>query len=212
MRAAADLRVVPDDPEEYGEGVNKAVTDGIDHRGRGGRVWSRTWPAALGVLVAAATAYALTDGRDVAPVVIASGVVYLAASATGLRWMAWAAFGVTIPLIALTKVTDLDATLWLLVLAGALLVIGLGGRRMHPWWSFPLQTVAMLVLGAAAVIATQVNPVVGGLLVAAALLGHAAWDVYHHRAGRVVGRSLAEFCAVLDILVAMVVAFVALTP
>ncbi|GAB3631823.1 hypothetical protein GCM10027421_11760 [Microbacterium shaanxiense] len=183
--------------------------DSVDRRGR---AWSTIWPAALGVLVAAATAYALTDGRDIAPVVVASGVVYLAAAATGRRWTAWAAFGVTIPLIALTKVTDLDATLWLLVLAGILLVIGLGSRRLHPWWSFPLQTAAMLVLGAIAVIATQVNPVVGGLLVAAALLGHAAWDVYHHRTGRVVGRSLAEFCAVLDVLVAIVVAFVALAP
>jgi hypothetical protein len=33
-------------------------------------------------------------------------------------------------------------------------------------------------------------------VVAAGLLGHAAWDVYHHRAGRVVRRSLAEFCFV----------------
>jgi hypothetical protein len=184
----------------------------VDRRSRGARVWNTVWPAALGVLVASATAYALTDGRDVAPVVVASGVVYLAAAATGRRWMAWAAFGVTIPLIALTKVTDLDATLWVLVLAGVLLVIGLGNRRLRPWWSFPLQTAAMLVLGTVAVIAMQVNPVVGGLLVAAALLGHAAWDVYHHRTGRVVGRSLAEFCAVLDVLVAIVVAFVALVP
>jgi hypothetical protein len=38
----------------------------------------------------------------------------------------------------------------------------------------------------------------------------AAWDVHHHRTGRVVSRSLAEFCVVLDTLVAVVVAVVAL--
>ncbi|HEY5880231.1 MAG TPA: hypothetical protein VIU11_15085 [Nakamurella sp.] len=45
--------------------------------------WRRTWPAALGVLVAAGTAYGLTDGREVAPIVAASGLVYVAAAATG---------------------------------------------------------------------------------------------------------------------------------
>jgi hypothetical protein len=39
-------------------------------------------------------------------------------------------------------------------------------------------------------------------VVAAGLLGHAAWDVHHHRTGRVVARSLAEFCVVLDTLLA----------
>jgi hypothetical protein len=38
--------------------------------------------------------------------------------------------------------------------------------------------------------------------VAIGLLGHAGWDVYHHRANRVVVRSPAEFCFVIDTLVA----------
>jgi len=50
------------------------------------------------------------------------------------------------------------------------------------------------VAGAALV----VDPQLGAYLVAAGLLGHAAWDVDHHRANRVVVRSLAEFCLVLD--------------
>jgi hypothetical protein len=41
--------------------------------------------------------------------------------------------------------------------------------------------------------------------VSAGLLAHAAWDVYHHRTGRVVVRSMAEFCGVLDTLLALVV-------
>ncbi len=39
----------------------------------------------------------------------------------------------------------------------------------------------------------------------------AAWDVYHHRVERVVARSMAEFCAVLDTLLAFVVLGVTLT-
>ncbi|GAB2702709.1 putative membrane protein [Microbacterium marinum] len=66
----------------------------------------------------------------------------------------------------------------------------------------------MLVMGAAALLVLQLAPTVGGLLVALALLGHAAWDFYHHRARRVVSRHLAEFCGVLDVLVAILVVVV----
>jgi hypothetical protein len=41
--------------------------------------------------------------------------------------------------------------------------------------------------------------VLGGYLVAAALIGHAVLDVIVWRAREVVTRSLAEFCAVLDL-------------
>lgn len=176
-----------------------------------GRLWRMTWPAALGVLVAAGTAYELTDGRDVAAVVAASGLVYLAAAATRRRWVAWAAFGVTFALITIDKFTGFGAVPWVLALAVAVLAVGLAGRRTSPWWSLPLQTGAMLVLGATALLAISSDAALGGLLVAAALLGHAAWDIHHHRSGRVVDHSFAEFCAVLDILVAILVAVVAIS-
>jgi hypothetical protein len=178
---------------------------------RAGAWWQVAWPIALAVLVAAATAYGLTDGRDVAPVVAASGLVYLAAAATQRRWAAWVAFGIAFALISLDKFADLDAMPWLLVLAGVLVVVGPASRRAHPWWALPLQTAAMLVLGATAVVALRLEPTVGGLLVAAALLGHAAWDVHHHRTGRVVDHALARFCAVLDVAVAVLVGVVTLT-
>jgi hypothetical protein len=44
---------------------------------------------------------------------------------------------------------------------------------------------------------------------AAGLLGHAAWDVYDHRANKVAVRSLAEFCFVLDTLLAVAIVIVA---
>lgn len=180
-------------------------------RGRFRSAWPAVWPAALAVLVAAGTAVGLSDPRQVAPVVAASGLVYLAAAATGRRWVSWVAFGGTFALITLDKLLGIDGTLWMLALAAALVVVGLVGRRVRPWWALGLQSAAMVVLGAAALIAVELNPTMGGLLVAAALLGHAAWDVYHHRTNRVVSRSLAEFCAVLDVLVAIVVAVVALS-
>lgn len=178
-----------------------------DHRGL---TWHRVWPAALGVLVAASTAYGLTDARDAAPVVAASGLVYLSAGASGRRAAAWIAFAATFLLITLDKFTGLDSLSWMFVLAGVLLAVGLITRHTRPWWSFPLQAAAMLLFGAIAYFALQLNPTVGGLLVAVTLLGHAAWDIYHHRKNRVVTHSLAQFCAVLDILVAAFIAILAL--
>jgi hypothetical protein len=51
-------------------------------------------------------------------------------------------------------------------------------------------------------------PEVGAYLVALALLGHAAWDAYHYLRDRVVARSYAEFCAVLDLVVGAAVLFI----
>ncbi|HEY5879569.1 MAG TPA: hypothetical protein VIU11_11715 [Nakamurella sp.] len=89
--------------------------------------------------------------------------------------------------------------------------MGIATDRTRPWWSLPLQTAAMLVLGAIALLVIHLDTTIGGLLVAGALLGHAAWDIHHHGTGRVVDHSLAQFCAVLDILVAALVAVIALT-
>ena len=41
---------------------------------------------------------------------------------------------------------------------------------------------------------------VGRYVLAAGWLGHAAWDLWHHRTGRVVPRAWAEWCFVVDIL------------
>ena len=49
-------------------------------------------------------------------------------------------------------------------------------------------------------------------LVAAGLLGHAAWDAYHHRVNRVVVRSMAEFCLVLDTALAVAIVIVTVLP
>jgi len=52
-----------------------------------------------------------------------------------------------------------------------------------------------------------ITPEVGAYVVAAGLLGHAAWDV-HHRTNRVVVRSLAEFCLALDTALAVAIVIV----
>jgi hypothetical protein len=56
----------------------------------------------------------------------------------------------------------------------------------------------MLAFGATALVAFYEDPVLGGYLLAFALLGHAAWDAYHYLRNRIVPRSYAELCAGFD--------------
>jgi hypothetical protein len=92
-------------------------------------------------------------------------------------------------------------------IGAALLVYGLVRRSE----TLPLQTLAALAYGGVAVIALFVHPIVGGYLVAAGLIGHAAWDVYHHRTNKVVVRSMSEFCMVFDVAVTAAIIFVTVT-
>jgi hypothetical protein len=50
-------------------------------------------------------------------------------------------------------------------------------------------------------VALYVDPDLGGYLVAFALIGRAGWDAHHYLRDRVVARSYAEWCAVVDLLV-----------
>jgi len=95
---------------------------------------------------------------------------------------------------------------WALIATAAmLLAYGLirGGRR--PPAGVALQTAAMVVFAAVAIAAIHINTHWAGLLVGAGLLAHTAWDIYHYRTERVVLRSMALFCAVLDTFLAVVV-------
>jgi hypothetical protein len=57
-------------------------------------------------------------------------------------------------------------------------------------------------------VAFFVHPDLGAYLVAAGLLAHSGCDLHHYRTNRVVIRSLADFCLVLDATLALVIVFV----
>jgi hypothetical protein len=160
------------------------------------------WPTAAAVAVAALTVYDLDDGTDLAPALAASGLVYLGAAAARRPAAAWPVFGATFVLITIGKLTGADPTIVLLAVAALTAVVGLVHAGLRPPHAVPMQLLGMAVAGGLAAGALVVAPTVGAFLVAAGLLGHAAWDVHHHRTGRVVSGSLAEFCFVIDTLLA----------
>jgi hypothetical protein len=163
----------------------------------------RWWPAAAGLVTAVVAALDIAEGGvGLAPVLAASAVIYLGAAALGRPGASWPIF---LGAFVVLAVAD-DAAIWVL-LGAAVLLAGYGLLRgaARPASGLPLQVLGMAGFGLAAVVALAVSPDLGSYLVAAGLLGHAAWDVHHHRTGRVVARSLAEFCVVLDTLLAVAI-------
>jgi hypothetical protein len=150
----------------------------------------------VGLGFAALVAFDLVSGVELAPVLAASAAVYLGAAALGRPGAAWPLFFATVVVITAARLADdrLEPTWVVLGGAVALGIYGLLRGAARPGYGLPLQTLALLGFGAALV----VSPELGAYLVAAGLLGHAAWDAYHHRVNRVVVRSMAEFCLVLD--------------
>ncbi len=169
----------------------------------------RRWPTLAGLGFAALVAFDLASGVELAPVLAASAAVYLGAAALRRPATAWPLFFATVVIITVARLLDRFEPTWV-VLAGAVVlgIYGLLRGAARPGYGLPLQTLALLGFGAAAGAALVVNPELGAYLVAAGLLGHAAWDAYHHRVNRVVVRSMAEFCLVLDTALAAAIVLV----
>jgi hypothetical protein len=170
----------------------------------------RRWPTLAGLGFAALIAFDLVSGVDLTPVLAASAAVYLGAAALQRPAAAWPLFFATAVVITVARLLEdrFEPTWVILAGAAALLVYGLLRGAGRPGHGLPLQTLALLGFGAAAGAALLITPEVGAYVVAAGLLGHAAWDVHHHRTNRVVVRSLAEFCLALDTALAVAIVIV----
>jgi hypothetical protein len=89
-----------------------------------------------------------------------------------------------------------------LVRVHAVLVLGaLDGQLRRPD-PFRVHALGMLGFGALALAGLVVDPDLGRYLVAAGWFGHGIWDFVHWRAGKVVARSYAMWCGILDIWIA----------
>jgi hypothetical protein len=176
-------------------------------RGIGSSGWLRHWPALAGLAFAGAVTFGMTSGVEMTAILAAAAVVYLGAAALRTPRASWPLFFGTGVVITLARL--LDDTIepaWVLLGAGVLLIgYGLLRGALRPAYAMPLQTLALLGFGAVATVALLVDPVVGSCLVAFGLLGHAGWDLYHYKVNRVVARSLAEFCLLLDASLAVLI-------
>lgn len=92
------------------------------------------------------------------------------------------------------------------VVVAAVLYLAWGLLRRRPgdrpWLVW--QVVGVMVFGAATVVAIRADEPASAYVLAAGWLGHAAWDVVHFRANRIVPRWWSLWCGVLDVLLAAV--------
>ena len=168
----------------------------------------RRWPALAGIAFAALVSIGMANGVDQAPVLAAAAMVYIGSAALRRPAAAWPLFLASVVVITGAKFLGVDATLIVLGCGAALGLYGLLRGAVRPGHGLPLQTVALLGFGAVAAIALFVDTDLGAYLVAAGLLAHSAWDLHHFRTNRVVARSLAEFCLLLDASLAVLIVVV----
>jgi hypothetical protein len=196
-------------------GDTLAAQQASGHR-RWVEVLMHRWPTALGLTVAALTAFGAEINVEfvsvVSAIVVLMALIYLSAAALERRRAAWVVFLAGFAVLAAGRVLDLSVGLSVVFLVSALifLVLGVARGQLRKGGGLPLQTAGMLIFGAIALAALYVNPDLGAYLVAFALLGHAAWDAVHFRLNRVVARSYAEFCAVVDLLLGAAILWILL--
>ncbi len=184
------------------------------HQSPGRRRWTdvlmHRWPTALGIAVAALAAFDLQDGLEFAALTVLMALVYLGAAALDRRWSAWVLLlAGLLPTFFIPSNSGIDPSVVLLLAAAPVFVVlGVARGQLRKPGGLPLQTAGMLAFGSTVLVALYVDPDFGGKLVAIAILGHAAWDAYHYLRNRVVSRSYAEFCAVVDLLLGAAILFI----
>lgn len=186
-----------------------AISTTVGDAATGWRAVLHRWPTALGLTAVAVQLALGPDAETVTTVTIVALLCYLGAAALNRRWVAWAGCAVLSVLVAASQILEL--TWWVVgtVVALVLLVTGLVLRVPRP--PLTAQTAALVGYGVVAVIALYLSPRVGLALAGVALAGHGVWDVIHYRRDRVVHRSLAEFCVVLDVPLGVAAIILALT-
>jgi hypothetical protein len=178
------------------------------------RPWTavlQRWPTGLALGMSALTFGGSGSGEEVmslANALVLLQLGYLVVAKLRRRQASWPVIAVGFVVIIVLRLLEVIAPAAVLS-AVALVVLVWGGvdgqlRRPDP---FRVQVLGMLGFGAIALAGLVVDPDLGRWLVAAGYFLHGVWDFVYFRLDRVVARSHAEWCAVLDILIAAELVF-----
>lgn len=141
-------------------------------------------------------------GREFAIVLLLASVGYLLIAVLERPRATWWVLIGLLGAVVCLRLLNLPPEPVLAAAAVATTIVGLvrGSSRL---WLPALQAPATMIFGGLAFVAVAAGSQIGSTLVAAGLLGHTVWDVIHLRARAIVAPSLAEWCAVLDTLIAI---------
>jgi hypothetical protein len=171
---------------------------------------ARRWPTWLAIGMSALTlgAGGSDDGvGGLSEALLLLPLLYLIVGVMQRREASWAVLAVLLATMVALRVQDVVAPSEALVTVALIVLVwgALRGRLHLPL--FRLQVLGMAGFGALALGGLAVDPDLGRYLVAAGWFLHGIWDLLHLRADKVVSRSFAEWCAVIDILIAVQLAF-----
>jgi hypothetical protein len=167
------------------------------------------WPVALAVAIAALS-FGGSESDDAvgsfSEVLLLLPLLYLVVAKLRRPQASWPVLVISITPFFVLRTLDVIAPTAVFS-AAALVVLVLGAldgqlRRPDP---FQVQALGMLGFGALALAGLVVDPDLGRYLVAAGWFGHGIWDFVHWRANKVVARSYAMWCGILDIGIAELV-------
>ncbi|MDO0917178.1 hypothetical protein QQM39_42165 [Streptomyces sp. DT2A-34] len=177
-------------------------------------VLKRRWPTALAVAVVTLNVSA-SGSEDVADAVGGFGetlpllpLIYLVVHQIGKPRATWPVLGAALVVGFALPLQDVVAPSTVLVtLALVLLAWGAVRGTPHGRATLGVQTVGALVFCGLALAGLAVDPDLGRYLVAAGWFFHGVWDFVHLRLDKVVSRTFAEWCGVIDVLVAVQLLF-----
>ncbi|MFJ6194981.1 hypothetical protein [Micromonospora sp. NPDC092111] len=163
----------------------------------------RRWPTWLALAVAAISLGDLGDGTELAFVLVLAATGYLFVAVVDRVPATWPVLLGLVAMVVVLRLLDLDPVPALTVVAAALIAVGMIGGRLRGPGLYGLQTPAALGFIALGLAALLVPAAIGHYVVAAGLLGHAAWDAVHWRANKIVARSFSEWCGVWDLILGL---------
>lgn len=127
--------------------------------------------------------------------------LYVVVAVLRRRGASWPVLLASMAVLLLLQLQDLvDPTVAILALASAIGLVGL--RRRSGRAELAVQLGGLALFGGLALVGLTVAPEAARYVLAAAWFGHGVWDLVHLRRDAVVSRSYAEWCGVLDVLIA----------
>ena len=159
----------------------------------------RRWPTALAIgLELVSWGIGLVRAGQVLPLLPA---LYVVVAVLRRRGASWPVLVASVGLLFLLQLQSwVNPTVAILALASAVAVIGLLRRPVRS--EVLVQFGGLVLFGGLALIGLTVAPEIARYVLAAGWLGHGVWDLVHLRRDKVVSRSYAEWCGVLDVLIA----------
>jgi hypothetical protein len=170
------------------------------------RPWTavlQRWPTALAIPLAALTLTGSEPERATAEILPLLPLEYLIVAKLQRRQATWPVIAVLF--VATFALLELDVVPPSTVFAAIALIVlvwgAVDGQLRRPD-QFRVQALGMLGFGALALVGLVVDPDLGRYLVAAGWFLHGIWDFAYLKLDKVVARSYAEWCGVVDVLIA----------